>query len=388
MLNYFRFSNSLLLVTAVFLFVGVASSMHAQDSLANWETFDFAHKALTPRQIEGLPLEELKLLRGIVFGRHGRIFKDADIKTYLEARSWYRPNPDFQNAMLNDIERRSLDLIRVAEASKHEQVQPGDMRYWRNRSLTRKKLGSHSGAEWKVLVAEVEAIHGKRFESEPWLQQYFDERYWYVPSAHYDPKQLSATEKANLLLMALAQKHERKLALAPGDMELFENRTISESMLHGLSLYELRLLRNEIYARHGRIFRAIWLQQYFDQQPWYSADENFKDESVSGADKQNVETIVRYESRIHEELSTKPVTPALLQGLFVEDASKMRQEIYARHGKVFKETWLQKYFASLDWYKPDTNFNDASLNEIEKKNVVVIAAYEKKAVTAMSTIEG
>jgi hypothetical protein len=29
----------------------------------------------------------------------------------------------------------------------------------------------------------------------------------------------------------------------------------------------------------------------------------------------------------------------------------MRDEIYARHGKVFKDPWTQKYFASFDWYK-------------------------------------
>ncbi len=97
---------------------------------------------------------------------------------------------------------------------------------------------------------------------------------------------------------------------------------------------------------------------------------------------------MRVENRIHEELGTKPVTRALLEGLFLEDASQMRQEIYARHGKVFKEPWLQKYFASFDWYKPDPNFTDDSLTEIEKRNIATIAAYEKRAVTAMSTIEG
>jgi len=85
--------------------------------------------------------------------------------------------------MLNNLERRNLDLIRDAEAGKHEHIEPGDMRYWRARPIVRKKLGNHSGAEWNVLVAEVEAIHGKRFD-DAWLQQYFDERYWYVPSAH------------------------------------------------------------------------------------------------------------------------------------------------------------------------------------------------------------
>lgn len=360
----------------------------AQDNLKAWEDFDFAAKEISTTQVKDLTLEDLKLVRGIIFGRHGRIFKDPAIRVYLEARSWYKPNAEFNNTMLNDTERRNLDVIRVAEASQHDYVQPGDMRYWVARLLTRKKLGQHSNAEWKVLRSELEAIHGKRFDSEPWLQQYFDERYWYQPNEKYDPKVLSDIERKNLQTIAAAQKTQRRLTLSPGDMELFENRTISEQMLHGLSLYELRLLRNEIYARHGRMFRALWLQQYFYGQPWYQPDENFKDEMVSGTDKLNVETIVKYETRIHDELSSKPIARSLLEGLFVEDASKMRQEIYARRGKVFKEPWLQKYFASFDWYTPNPDFTEDSLNPIEKRNVATIAAYEKKAVSEMSVIEG
>jgi hypothetical protein len=370
------------------LIASASVTIHAQDALDAWKDFDFAKTAIKPAQIQTLELYDLKLLRGIVFGRHGRIFKDSEIKTYLEAQSWFKPNPDFNNSMLNDTERRSLDLIRIAEARLHDTIQPGDMRYWVDRPITVKKLGKHSGAEWKVLLAEVEAIHGKKFEDDPWLQQYFDERYWYSASDKYDPKKLNATERKNLEILSGAQRRQRKVALLPGDMELFEKKTIPESMLGGLSLHELRLLRNEVYARHGRLFKAEWLQQYFYSQPWYSPDENFKDEELSGSDKLNVETIVRYEGKIHQGLSTTPISRALLDGLFLEDAVQMRQEIYARHGKVFKEPWLQKYFASFDWYKADANFSDASLSEVEKKNIATIAAYEKRAVTAMSTIEG
>ena len=360
----------------------------AQDTMDSLKGLDFSKSSVKQGQAQKLAMEDLKLLRGIIFGRHGRVFKDSEIKGYLEEQPWYKPDPDFKNSMLNDVERRNLDVIRIAEASKHETIQPGDMRYWRDRQITPRKLGKHSGAEWKVLLAEVEAIHGKRFDDEPWLQQYFEERYWYFPDEKYDAKKLSAIEQKNLAILSDAQKKQRKVALLPGDMEYFENKAITEQMLRGLSLHELRLLRNEVYARHGRMFRAEWLQQYFFFQPWYAPDENFKDEELSGNDKTNVETIVKYENKIHQDLSTTPVTRALLEGLFLEDASQMRQEIYARHGKVFKEPWLQKYFASFDWYKADPNFTEAALTDVEKKNIATIAAYEKRAVTAMSTIEG
>ncbi len=35
------------------------------------------------------------------------------------------------------------------------------------------------------MIAEVEAVHGKRFDDEPWLQKYFEERYWYHSKANY-----------------------------------------------------------------------------------------------------------------------------------------------------------------------------------------------------------
>jgi YARHG domain-containing protein len=370
------------------LFAWISITATAQDTMDTLKALDFSKTSIKQVQTQELAMEDLKLLRGIIFGRHGRVFKDNDIKGYLEEQSWYKANPDFKNSMLNDVERRNLDVIRSAEASKHDTIQPGDMRYWRDRQITPRKLGKHSGAEWKVLLAEVEAIHGKRFADEPWLQQYFEERYWYFPDDKYDAKKLSAIEQKNLAILSDAQKKQRKVALLPGDMEFFENKAITEQMLKGLSLHELRLLRNEIYARHGRMFRAEWLQQYFFFQPWYAPDENFKDEELSGDDKSNVETIVKYENKIHQELSTQPITRALLEGLFLEDASQMRQEIYARHGKVFKEPWLQKYFSSFDWYKADPNFTEAALTDVEKKNIATIAAYEKRAVTAMSTIEG
>lgn len=379
----------LLGVAALFITCSLfVPAQNVSDAVKSWESFDFASETVEASQIAGLSLEELQLLRGIIFGKHGRVFKDPAIKSYLKERPWYQPDPDFKNSMLNQIEVRNLDLIRDAEAGKHEFLQPGDMRYWRSRTLPRRKLGQHTSAEWLVLRSEVEAIHGKRFDDQPWLQQYFDERYWYKPSERYDSQSLTPLERKNLQTIASAESKQRRLAIAPGDMEFFENKVITEQMLKGLSLHELRLLRNEIYARHGRAFRAAWLQQYFWSQPWYEQKEDFQDEQVSGNDKLNVETIVRYENRLHDELGKKPLTRTMLAGLFVEDVEKMRQEIYARRGKVFKEPWLQNYFSSFDWYKPNPDFNESMLTAVEKQNLATLTAYAKKATSVLDAVEG
>lgn len=378
------------LLALILLAVGASlSAAQAQDNLGQWEKFDFAARSIGLSEIKDLSLDDLKFLRGIVFGRHGRVFKDAYIQSYLKERAWYKPDPGFQNSMLNEMERRNLDVIREAEATQHENIQPGDLRFYQNRLFTTAKLGEHTGAEWHVLRAEIEAIHGKRFDEEPWLQQYFEERYWYAPAAQYDSKQLTAIEQKNLQTIITAQKKQRHVAVSPGDMEIFQSTALKEEMLAGLSLHELRLMRNEFYARHGRTFTAMWLQQYFDFQPWYKATEEGQPPvELSELEKLNVEAILRVEKRLREELGTKAIPRKILEGLFIEDARKLRDEIYARHGKIFKDKNTQKYFASFDWYTPDAKFSEKSLSPVERRNYATILAYERKASSMMDIIEG
>ncbi|HEY0405781.1 MAG TPA: YARHG domain-containing protein [Pyrinomonadaceae bacterium] len=388
-----RSFRSALLQSLLAAFLLLAPSAYAraqtQADFQEWEKFDFAKQSVELAQIQEMPLEDLRLLRGLVFGRHGRVFKDADIRDYLKGRPWFKPDPNFQNSLLNETERANLDIIREAESKKHDFIEPGDLRFHRARPFTVEQLGEHTAGEWRILLAEVEAIHGKRFDEEPWLKQYFEERYWYEPNAQYDPQQLSRVERQNIQTIAAAQKKQRHLALSPGDMELFENQALTEKMLRGLSLHELRLLRNEVYARHGRVFGPGWLQQYFDSQPWYSPrEEGQKPTELSAIEKQNIDIIVAYEKRLRDELSAKPISRLLLEGLFAEDARKLRSEIYARHGKVFKDKSLQKYFASLDWYKPDPHYSDQALNPMERKNAAVILTYERKADSVLNAVEG
>jgi hypothetical protein len=52
-----------------------------------------------------------------------------------------------------------------------------------------------------------------------------------------------------------------------------------------------------------------------------------------------------------------------------------RNEIYARHGYVFKSADLQQYFSSKSWYTPDPSYN-GSLNDIETKNVMYLKEKE------------
>ena len=377
-------------IAALVLLLVAAVPIVAQDSdgFKKMEAVDFSKQTLAREQFKDLDLWDLKLLRGLVFGRHGRIFADRDIQNYLKEQPWYKPNPNFQNSLLNEKERANLDLIREHEALKHDVIEPGDLRWWQTREMNEENLGTHSSAEWLILRAEVEAVHGKRFDNDPWLQQYFEERYWYKADPAYNVRNLSATERGNLAAIDEAQRKQRHAAISPGDMEHFEKREVTEELLKGLSLHELRLLRNEVYARRGRQFKTEWLSQYFWSQPWYAPRDDASEPELSTIEKKNIETIVAYERKVKESLSSKPIPAGLLEGMFLEDARKLRNEIYARHGKVFKDRWLQKYYASFDWYKANPKYTDAALTEVERQNAASIAAYEKKATSVLDAVEG
>lgn len=79
------------------------------------------------------------------------------------------------------------------------------------------------------------------------------------------------------------------------------------------------------------------------------------------------------------ESSTRYLTKADLVGLTAEDCRVARNEIYARHGRMFKDEGLQNYFSSFSWYVPTIlpdDFQESMLNEYEIANRDLIVQYE------------
>lgn len=368
----------------------LVSSANAQNpGFANkWHDFDFDRKLMRAGDLAKMDSNHLGFLRAIIFGKHGRVFNDHVLQNFLDGESWYEFSEDFSNSELNSVERRNLDLVRGEEAKRHRNVRPGDLRFWRTRKFTTKLLSNPSLLELHIMAAEIEAIHGKRFDDEPALQRYFQERYWYEPASKYDPKKLSGIELANLATVRSLAKVKRNLRIMPGDMVAVQNETLTDKHLIGLTLYELRVLRNEIYALRGLEFRTGWLQSHFWAQDWYREANDPSEVKLSRLDHQNVATILKYENRLHDELATKPVKLADLYGLFLEDARKLRYEIEARHGKVWKTRWIQSYFDSLSWYQRNPSYSPKALTAIERQNLAVVAEYEKEATSAFLLVEG
>lgn len=78
-------------------------------------------------------------------------------------------------------------------------------------------------------------------------------------------------------------------------------RELTEADLYHLTAEQCRIARNEIYARHGRMFQDAALQQHFESCSWYtgmySASE-FSDDMLSDVERKNLQTISAYETKM------------------------------------------------------------------------------------------
>lgn len=119
-----------------------------------------------------------------------------------------------------------------------------------------------------------------------------------------------------------------------------------------------------------------------------AAADSDSDTEVSEADARvyliqgNEKSSNRYEKADH--LSYTTVTKYTLQDLSILDSYGLkitRNEIFARHGRMFNDQELQEYFKRQQWYVPQIAANDfdaSCLNEVEKYNVNLISVYEEQ----------
>lgn len=74
----------------------------------------------------------------------------------------------------------------------------------------------------------------------------------------------------------------------------------------------------------------------------------------------------------------RKVTIEDLKELSTDELALARNEIYARHGKVFQTEEIQSFFNQKSWYKRNLSFQDASINAIEKENAAFIRKIENE----------
>lgn len=261
---------------------------------------DSDRRRYSKSELSGLSDWELRVARNEIYARHGYRFESADLQAHFEGCSWYEPTTptgEFDEGLLNDIERYNVGLILSLESNEDEYVLPES-------SVRRYSYSEVAGlSDWDLKVArnEIYARHGYRFESSD-LQSHFDGCSWYearTPAGQFDDGLLNDIEKQNIELISSIENRDQKATpkYATGYvLSDSDTHRYTRSELSSLSSWELRIARNEIYARHGYIFESDDLREHFENCGWYSPNPRFSpgefdDSLLNDIERANVDLI-------------------------------------------------------------------------------------------------
>lgn len=184
---------------------------------------------------------------------------------------------------------------------------------------------THTDKDWLRLARnEIFARHGYVFE-DPELAEYFESMSWYTPNPGKNPeKDFNKYESHNVTLLGAIEDilNRKKVSLSGKYLEYYDpnveyilpeshDKALDEEDLEGLSKEQLKLARNEIFARHGYWFSNADLLKYFAFCSWYRPDKS-KDSTgklnLKSVENKNVSLIQDFEKNppfSAEGLSTK-----------------------------------------------------------------------------------
>src|SRR5690349_19454793 len=101
-----------------------------------------------------------------------------------------------------------------------------------------------------------------------------------------------------ILLLIAASRIESHGQEIPGLYPFTSQRVVADADIEGKTLAELKIMRNEVFARHGHTFKGEDLKTHFAAQPWYKATTTDASPLLTTLEKQNVDFIKRWETRI------------------------------------------------------------------------------------------
>lgn len=67
-----------------------------------------------------------------------------------------------------------------------------------------------------------------------------------------------------------------------------------------------------------------------------------------------------------------------LTSLSRDELRRLRNAVYARHGRTFDSADLQRYFDSRPWYKPRSDYQESDLTQTDRANIQLIQTMEAR----------
>lgn len=301
---------------------------------------------LTESDIADMPLQVLCYARNEIYARYGRKFESTELQTYFNQQSWYYGSIEpsaFSSSMLNSCETANIELLKnreyalraegyLLDQSGYSYQQVYDYLYRKNglsdsyvfygsdmRYIMQSEVNTMTLQEICYAKNEIYARHGRIFDSQE-LKDYFQSKYWYngcINPGDFSDSVFNTYEAANIKLLQdneFARSASGYLLDQPGyniyavgsygnmdDTYIFydsNSRYLTNNDVRNLSIQEICYARNEIYARRGRLFESMELQNYFNQKTWYYgwiSPESFSSSVFNQYETANVEFLKNYE---------------------------------------------------------------------------------------------
>jgi len=251
-----------------------APAQEKGDRVENPYYFD---RKISEADLKDKTLRELSLVRNSIFARAGNEFRKQWLNDYFAQFAWYEPTGlDMSKVSKRDLENATL----VAEFEV---------------GISRKEL---QATEANLL----NLLKQKKIAKTEWLELGLISRALgrSVPAGYHSYWQKQQGQGADAGGAGL--RDVGKTWVDPFDPKSFD-RILKVVHLTDYSRRDLRLLRNTIYARHGRAFKSDSLRQYFARQDWYKVDKNFHDSHLTEVDQKNLKLIMSVEQSIGGPLS-------------------------------------------------------------------------------------
>lgn len=220
--------------------------------------------ALDAAQLRGLSLRELTLWRNTIYARAHQPFVKTWLREHFKNQPWYTPALKADLALLTPVDRDNAKLIMQVESG----LSRDELRARRDAVLARARAGAATDDDAIELL-----LLARRLGEDAWS---YAEVEGLVESGHWLDEDVRT----------------------PIDDPRLLDRPLAEADLAEMSRRDLRILRNMVYARHGRPFQSDILRMYFANMPWYTEDRAYTDARLTEADRRNIQLIQTVEARI------------------------------------------------------------------------------------------
>lgn len=93
-----------------------------------------------------------------------------------------------------------------------------------------------------------------------------------------------------------SEKYYNSLSkMFPGNYGFASYKELQGKELKNFDAQTLRIIRNEIFARYGYVFKSAELQRYFDKQTWYKSTYGSYDSLLTEIEKNNIKLLLELE---------------------------------------------------------------------------------------------